>query len=39
MVLLLLSASIIPMVEGLKAVQRLGLVGKDLGPMSRRPGA
>jgi hypothetical protein len=33
---LALSASIIPMIELLKALQRLGIVGKDLGPMSRR---
>jgi Ca2+-transporting ATPase len=38
-VLLLLSASIIPMVEILKALQRMGVVGKDLGPMSRRAGS
>ena len=36
LVLLALSASIIPMVEGLKLLQRRGVVGKDLGPMSRR---
>jgi Ca2+-transporting ATPase len=35
-VLLTLSASIIPMIEILKVLQRLGVVGKDLGPMSRR---
>jgi P-type Ca2+ transporter type 2C len=35
-VLLALSASIVPMIEGLKVLQRLGVVGKDLGPMSRR---
>jgi hypothetical protein len=35
-VLIALSASIIPMVEGLKLLQRRGVVGKDLGPMSRR---
>ncbi len=35
-VLLALSASIIPMIEVLKVLQRLGIVGKDLGPMSRR---
>ncbi|MCW5832525.1 MAG: cation-translocating P-type ATPase [Labilithrix sp.] len=35
-ILLALSASIIPMVELLKALQRSGIVGKDLGPMSRR---
>ena len=37
-VLLALSASIIPMIEVLKVLQRMGLVGKDLGPMSRRAG-
>jgi Ca2+-transporting ATPase len=36
LVLLGLSASIIPMIEVLKMLQRVGLVGKDLGPMSRR---
>jgi Ca2+-transporting ATPase len=36
LVLLALSASIIPMIEGLKLLQRTGVVGKDLGPMSRR---
>lgn len=36
LVLLALSASIIPMIELLKLLQRRGLVGKDLGPMSRR---
>jgi len=36
LVLLALSASIIPMAEGLKLLQRAGVVGKDLGPMSRR---
>jgi P-type Ca2+ transporter type 2C len=35
-VLLALSASIVPMIEVLKVLQRLGIVGKDLGPMSRR---
>lgn len=35
-ILLVLSASIIPMIELLKVLQRIGLVGKDLGPMSRR---
>ncbi|MBX3188224.1 MAG: cation-translocating P-type ATPase [Labilithrix sp.] len=30
------SASIIPMIEILKFLQRKGVVGKDLGPMSRR---
>ncbi|MBX3219552.1 MAG: cation-translocating P-type ATPase [Labilithrix sp.] len=35
-ILLALSASIIPMIELLKGLQRLGIVGKDLGPMSRR---
>lgn len=36
-VMLLLSASIIPAIEALKLVQRLGLVGRSLGPMSHRP--
>jgi P-type Ca2+ transporter type 2C len=36
LVLIALSASIIPMIEGLKLLQRAGVVGKDLGPMSRR---
>ncbi len=36
LVLIALSASIIPMIEALKALQRAGVVGKDLGPMSRR---
>ncbi|MDB4938063.1 MAG: Cation-transporting ATPase, family [Labilithrix sp.] len=36
LVLLALSASIIPMIEVLKLLQRRGVVGKDLGPMSRR---
>ena len=36
LVLLALSASIIPMIEVLKVLQRVGIVGKDLGPMSRR---
>ena len=36
LILLALSASIIPMIEVLKVLQRLGVVGKDLGPMSRR---
>jgi len=36
LVLLALSASIIPMLEVVKALQRFGLVGEDLGPMSRR---
>jgi Ca2+-transporting ATPase len=34
--MLLLSASIIPAIELLKLLQRLGLVARDLGPMSRR---
>ena len=38
LVLIALSASIIPMVEALKLLQRRGVVGKDLGPMSRRAG-
>jgi P-type Ca2+ transporter type 2C len=37
-VLLVLSASIIPAVELLKALERAGVVGTDLGPMSRRLG-
>jgi Ca2+-transporting ATPase len=37
LVLLGLSASIVPMIEVLKLLQRRGLVGKDLEPMSRRP--
>jgi len=36
LVLLGLSAAIVPLIEILKALQRTGLVGKDLGPMSRR---
>ena len=36
LILVGLSASIIPMVEVLKALQRVGIVGKNLGPMSRR---
>lgn len=36
LVLLGLSASIIPLIEILKLLQRSGVVGKDLGPMSRR---
>ena len=36
LVLIMLSASIIPMIEVLKLLQRTGVVGKDLGPMSRR---
>jgi Ca2+-transporting ATPase len=35
-VLLALSASIIPVIELLKLLQRTGVVGRDLGPMSRR---
>jgi Ca2+-transporting ATPase len=35
-VLIALSASIVPMIEVLKALQRVGVVGKDLGPMSQR---
>ena len=34
--MLLLSAAIIPAIEVLKLLQRFGLVGRDLGPMSRR---
>jgi Ca2+-transporting ATPase len=36
LVLIALSASIIPLIEVLKLLQRTGVVGKDLGPMSRR---
>ena len=36
LVLIALSASIVPVIEVLKALQRVGVVGKDLGPMSRR---
>jgi Ca2+-transporting ATPase len=36
LVLVALSASIIPAIELLKLAQRAGVVGKDLGPMSRR---
>jgi hypothetical protein len=36
MILLLLSASIVPGVEVMKVLQRLGIIGKSLGPMSRR---
>jgi P-type Ca2+ transporter type 2C len=36
LVLIALSAAIIPIIEVLKALQRTGVVGKDLGPMSRR---
>ncbi len=36
LVLLGLSASIVPMVEGLKLLQRRGVVGTDLEPLSRR---
>jgi P-type Ca2+ transporter type 2C len=36
LLLLTLSASIIPVIEIAKLLQRIGLVGKDLGPMSRR---
>jgi Ca2+-transporting ATPase len=35
-VLLLLSAAIIPAIEVLKLFQRMGLIGKNLGPMSHR---
>jgi Ca2+-transporting ATPase len=35
-ILLVLSASILPVIEGLKLLQRVGFIGKDLGPMSRR---
>jgi len=37
-VMLLLSISIIPVIEALKLVQRIGLIGNELGPMSRRDG-
>ena len=36
LILIALSASIIPMIEGVKFLQRVGVVGKDLGPLSRR---
>jgi Ca2+-transporting ATPase len=36
LVLIALSASIVPMIEVLKILERLGIVGKNLGPMSRR---
>ena len=36
LILLLLSASIVPAVELMKLLQRYGLIGKSLGPMSRR---
>jgi P-type Ca2+ transporter type 2C len=36
-ILVLLSASIIPALELVKLLQRRGMVGADLGPMSRRP--
>jgi Ca2+-transporting ATPase len=36
LVLIGLSASIIPMIELIKLLQRFGIVGKDLEPMSRR---
>ncbi len=36
MILLLLSASIVPGVEVAKLLQRLGIIGANLGPMSRR---
>lgn len=35
-VLLVLSASIVPWIELFKLLQRAGLVGAELGPMSRR---
>jgi Ca2+-transporting ATPase len=38
LLLIALSASIIPMIEVLKVLQRVGIVGRDLGPMSRRAG-
>ncbi|HSQ67968.1 MAG TPA: cation-transporting P-type ATPase, partial [Polyangiaceae bacterium] len=37
-VLLALSASIIPAIETLKLLQRKNVIGRDLGPMSRRAG-
>ena len=36
LILIALSASIVPMIEVLKVLQRTGIVGKGLGPMSRR---
>jgi Ca2+-transporting ATPase len=36
LLLVALSASIVPMIEVLKVLQRFHIVGKDLGPMSRR---
>ena len=36
LLLIALSASIVPIIEVLKALQRAGVVGKGLGPMSRR---
>ena len=36
LVLIALSASIVPVIEVVKALQRAGVVGKNLGPMSRR---
>jgi Ca2+-transporting ATPase len=36
LLLLLLSAAIVPAIEVLKLLQRVGIVGKSLGPMSRR---
>jgi Ca2+-transporting ATPase len=36
MILIALSASIVPSVEVLKLLQRVGIVGRDLGPMSKR---
>ena len=38
LVMLLLAASIIPVVEVLKLFQRAGWIGRGLGPMSRRAG-
>jgi Ca2+-transporting ATPase len=35
-ILLVLAASIFPVIEALKLLQRLGIVGRNLGPMSRR---
>ncbi len=36
LILVGLSASIVPIIELLKLLQRKNIVGKDLGPMSRR---
>jgi len=34
--LVVLSAAIVPMIEFLKLLERRGVIGKNLGPMSRR---